>query len=184
MRSRTRITVADPASAAVRRDSKMADGPRQSGGRHSATAPLTIGRAAQASGVSAKMIRHYESIGLLPRAVRTGSNYRTYGEREVHELRFIRRARELGFSTGQIETLLGLWRNRRRSAARVKSLALAHATELEAKLREIEGMVAALRHLAGQCHGGERPDCPILEDLADGPRASDRPLKRRAPERH
>jgi len=135
----------------------------------SAAGPLTIGQAARVSGVSAKMIRHYEALGLMPRAARTGSNYRTYGAREVHELQFIRRARELGFSTGQIETLLGLWRDHRRPAAKVKTLALAHAAELEAKLRELEAMVAALKHLAGHCHGGERPDCPILEDLARGP---------------
>lgn len=145
----------------------MDDGP--------AAGPLTIGQAARASGVSAKMVRHYEALGLMPRAVRSGSNYRTYGERQVHELRFIRRARELGFSTGQIEALLGLWRNRQRSAAKVKALALAHAAELEAKMRELASMVAALKHLAGHCHGGERPDCPILEDLARGPRAAAKP---------
>jgi len=142
---------------------------------------LTIGQAARASGVSAKMIRHYEALGLMPRAARTGSNYRTYGARAVHELQFIRRARELGFPTGRIEPLLGLWRNRRRSAASVKALALAHAAELEAKVRELEGMVATLKHLADHCHGDERPGCPILEDLAGGPRAPDQPRPRRAP---
>ena len=145
-----------------------------------AAGPLTIGQAARASGVSTKMIRHYEALGLMPRASRTESNYRTYGAREVHELQFIRRARELGFSTGQIEALLGLWRDHRRPAAKVKALALAHAAELEAKLRELEGMVAALKHLAGHCHGGERPDCPILEDLASGPRATAQPRHPRA----
>ncbi|MCL4798932.1 MAG: Cu(I)-responsive transcriptional regulator [Burkholderiales bacterium] len=141
---------------------------------------MTIGQAARASGVSAKMIRHYESLGLMPRAVRTDSNYRTYGTRELHELRFIRRARELGFSTGQIEALLGLWRNKRRSAASVKALALAHATALEAKLGELERMIETLKHLAGHCHGGERPDCPILTDLASGPRADEQPRPPRA----
>lgn len=144
-----------------------------------AAGPLTIGQAARASGVSAKMIRHYEALGLMPRAARTGSNYRTYGEREVHELQFIRRARELGFPTAQIEALLGLWRDKRRAAARVKALALAHAGELEAKTRELASMIAALKHLAGHCHGGERPDCPILEDLARGPRAAAKPRARR-----
>jgi len=147
--------------------------------RASAAGPLTIGQAARASGVSAKMIRHYEALGLMPRAARTGSNYRTYGERAVHELRFIRRARELGFPTGQIDELLGLWRNRHRAAAKVKALAEAHAADLEAKLREMESMVATLKHLAGHCHGDERPDCPILEDLAIGPRAADPPRKPR-----
>jgi Cu(I)-responsive transcriptional regulator len=145
-----------------------------------AAGPLTIGQAARASGVSAKMIRHYESLGLMPRAARTGSNYRTYGERQVHELRFIRRGRELGFSTDQIEALLGLWRNKQRTASKVKALALAHAAQLEEKLRELEAMVAALKHLAGHCHGGERPDCPILDDLASGPRGAGQPRQRRS----
>lgn len=139
--------------------------------------PLTIGQAARASGVSAKMIRYYESLGLMPRAARTGSNYRTFGPRELHELRFIRRARELGFATDQIEALLGLWRNKHRSAGKVKALAQAHAAELRAKVRELESIVAALKHLAGHCHGDERPDCPILEDLALGPREARLPRR-------
>jgi Cu(I)-responsive transcriptional regulator len=157
---------------------------RTSGSQGAKAGPLTIGQAARASGVSAKMIRHYEALGLMPRAARTGSNYRTYGEREVHELRFIRRARELGFSTDRVEALLGLWRNKHRSAAKVKALALAHAAELEGKLRGLQAMLAVLKHLAGHCHGGERPDCPILEDLARGPQvttaASSRPPAPRA----
>jgi len=140
---------------------------------------LTIGQAARASGVSAKMIRYYESLGLMPRAARTGSNYRTFGPRELHELRFIRRARELGFSTGQIEALLGLWRDKRRSAGKVKALAQTHVAELEGKVRELESIVAALKHLAGHCHGDDRPDCPILEDLARGPHAAPPPRRAR-----
>ena len=126
----------------------------------------TIGEAAKASGVSAKMIRHYESIGLLPKAQRTGSGYRLYDETEVHALRFIHRARSLGFSLETIRQLLALWRDRRRSSATVKKLALAHVSELEAKIAEMQSMAQTLKHLAHHCHGDERPDCPILEDLA------------------
>jgi len=153
---------------------------RPAGAAGTPAGPLTIGLAARASGVSAKMIRYYESLGLMPRAARTGSNYRTFGPRELHELRFIRRARELGFATGQIEALLGLWRNKQRSAGKVKALAQAHAAELKAKVRELESIVAVLKHLAGHCHGDERPDCPILEDLALGPREAPRPRRARA----
>jgi MerR family copper efflux transcriptional regulator len=126
----------------------------------------TIGEAAKASGVSAKMIRHYESIGLLPKAQRTGAGYRLYDETEVHALRFIHRARSLGFSLENIRQLLALWRDRRRSSATVKKLALAHVSELEAKIAEMQSMAQTLKHLAHHCHGDERPDCPILEDLA------------------
>ncbi len=182
MRSRMLIINTDAKTAAAERSVKMAHAAYSTASGRAAVGTLTIGDAARASGVSAKMIRHYESLGLMPRAARTGSNYRTYGEREVNELRFIRRARELGFSTGHIAALLGLWRNRHRTAANVKALALTHATELEAKVRELEGMVAALKHLAGHCHGDERPDCPILDDLASGPRAAKQP-RRRSPHR-
>jgi Cu(I)-responsive transcriptional regulator len=127
---------------------------------------MTIGQAAKASGVSAKMIRHYESIGLLPKAQRTQSGYRLYDENDVHTLRFIQRARSLGFPLETIRTLLALWRNRRRSSAQVKELALHHVENLERKIEEMQAMVRTLKHLAHHCHGDERPDCPILDDLA------------------
>lgn len=126
----------------------------------------TIGRAARESGVSAKMIRHYESIGLLPRAQRSNGNYRLYDATEIHSLRFIHRARSLGFPLETIKQLLALWRNRRRPSAQVKKLALSHVADLEAKIVELQSMVATLKHLSHHCHGDERPDCPILEDLA------------------
>lgn len=128
---------------------------------------LSIGAAAKASGVSAKMIRHYEEIGLLPRAQRSNGNYRLYGPQEVHNLRFIHRARSLGFPLETIRELLALWRNRQRSSAQVKKLALAHVESLEAKIAEMQEMAVTLRHLAQHCHGDHRPDCPILERLAD-----------------
>jgi Cu(I)-responsive transcriptional regulator len=127
---------------------------------------MTIGQAAKSSAVSAKMIRHYESIGLLPKAQRTQSGYRLYDESDVHTLRFIQRARSLGFPLETIRTLLALWRNRRRSSAQVKELSLRHVEELERKITEMQGMVRTLKHLAHNCHGDERPDCPILDDLA------------------
>jgi Cu(I)-responsive transcriptional regulator len=125
-----------------------------------------IGHTARVSGVSAKMIRHYEKIGLIPKASRTGSGYRTYTANDVHTLRFIRQARNLGFSIRQIEELLGLWRNQRRPSSKVKALALAHIDELDARVRELEEMKQALQKLAAHCHGDERPECPILDGLA------------------
>jgi Cu(I)-responsive transcriptional regulator len=127
---------------------------------------MRIGEAAEASGVSAKMIRHYEAVGLLPAAARRDSGYRDYGEAEVHALRFIRRARDLGFSLAEIAGLLALWGDRGRASAEVKRLALAHVEALEAKARDLSAMAATLRHLAAHCHGDERPECPILEELA------------------
>jgi Cu(I)-responsive transcriptional regulator len=132
----------------------------------SMTRDMTIGQAAKSSAVSAKMIRHYESIGLLPRAQRTQAGYRLYDETDVHTLRFIQRARSLGFPLESIRTLLALWRNRRRSSAQVKELALRHVADLERKIAEMQAMVRTLKHLAQHCHGDERPDCPILDDLA------------------
>lgn len=128
---------------------------------------MNIGEAAKASGVSAKMIRHYETIGLLPRAQRSSGNYRVYGPQEVHNLRFIHRARSLGFPLETIRELLALWRNRQRSSAQVKKLALAHVETLETKIAEMQEMAATLKNLAHHCHGDHRPDCPILEQLAD-----------------
>lgn len=126
----------------------------------------TIGQAAAQSGISAKMIRHYELIGLLPRALRSNGNYRLYDPSEIHSLRFIHRARALGFPLETIRELLALWRNRRRPSAQVKKLALAHVTDLELKISEMQAMVRTLKHLSQHCHGDARPDCPILEDLA------------------
>lgn len=137
-----------------------------------------IGDAAEATGVSAKMIRHYESLGLIPKAARTFANYRIYSDKDLHALRFIKRARNLGFSIKEIAELLGLWRNQRRASASVKKLALAHAVELEARIGEMAAMRAALVDLADRCHGDDRPDCPILEDLETG-QACHGPGKRR-----
>jgi MerR family copper efflux transcriptional regulator len=128
--------------------------------------PMNIGEAAKASGVSAKMIRHYESVGLFPQAVRTDSGYRQYTDKEIGTLRFIRQSRDLGFSIEQIRELLGLWQNRRRSSRQVKALAQAHIEELDAKLEELQAMKATLAHLVHCCHGDDRPDCPIIETLA------------------
>jgi Cu(I)-responsive transcriptional regulator len=130
---------------------------------------LSIGEAARMSGVSSKMIRHYESIGLLPRAQRSNGNYRLYNAQDVHNLRFIHRARSLGFPLETIRELLALWRNRQRSSAQVKKLALVHVAGLEAKIADMQQMADALKHLAKNCQGNERPDCPILEELASNP---------------
>lgn len=127
---------------------------------------MDIGRASRESGVSVKMMRHYESIGLLPKAARTLANYRVYGPNDVHTLRFIRRARNLGFSMADIRELLGLWQSRTRSSAAVKKIAGAHIDALKAKVTELETMVKTLEHLSHHCHGDQRPECPILDDLA------------------
>ena len=127
---------------------------------------MDIGRASKESGVSVKMIRHYEAIGLLPKVARTFSNYRVYGPNDVHVLRFIRRARDLGFSMDDIKELLSLWQNRSRSSASVKKVAGKHIDELKAKIEELRSMVDTLEHLAKHCHGDHRPDCPILDDLS------------------
>lgn len=132
------------------------------------TPAMNIGQAARASGISAKMLRHYEEVGLLPAPPRTDAGYRRYSERDVHVLRFIRHARDLGFSIAQIGELVGLWQNRRRPSRQVKALALAHVDELERKVRELQAMKATLEHLAHCCHGDERPDCPILDELSGG----------------
>lgn len=129
---------------------------------------MNIGDAATASGVSSKMIRYYESIDLIPRVVRTGSGYRVYTDRDVYSLRFIRHARDLGFSVEQIAKLLALWQDRHRASAEVKKLALAHVKALEAKAAELNKLSRTLRHLAEHCHGNDRPDCPIIDELAEG----------------
>ena len=127
---------------------------------------LNIGQAAMASGVSAKMIRHYEEVGLLPAAQRTDSGYRQYGDADVQTLRFVRHSRDLRFSIEQIRELLGLWQNRTRPSRQVRALAQAHIEELDAKLRELQAMKASLEHLVHCCHGDDRPDCPIIDSLA------------------
>jgi MerR family transcriptional regulator, copper efflux regulator len=127
---------------------------------------VNIGQASKASGVSQRMIRHYEGIGLIPQAARRHSGYRDYDERDVHTLRFIRRARDLGFPIEEIGKLLALWQDRSRASADVKALATARAEELRRKELEIQAMRRSLEKLARTCHGDGRPDCPILEDLA------------------
>jgi MerR family gold-responsive transcriptional activator of gol and ges genes len=129
---------------------------------------MNIGKAAAASGVSAKMIRYYESIGLLAAARRTDAGYRAYTDEDVHVLRFIRRARDLGFSLADIGDLLALWQDQGRASADVKGIALAHVAALERKIAELQGMADTLRTLAAHCHGDARPDCPILADLDAG----------------
>lgn len=141
---------------------------------------MNIGEAAHASGVSAKTIRYYESIGIIARAARSLAGYRHYSDPEVHTLRFIKRARNLGFSIGQINELLALWRNRRRSSAAVKALALKQVAALDAKAMELMAMSRTLKHLADNCSGDHRPECPILDDIAksrshDPLRSSSRP---------
>ena len=125
-----------------------------------------IGEAAALSGVSAKMIRHYESIGLVPPASRTFANYRLYSDADVHRLRFIKRARNLGFPMKQIEQLLGLWSDPARSSAEVKRLAQSHADELAGRILEMQAMQRTLQDLARRCHGDQRPECPILDELS------------------
>jgi Cu(I)-responsive transcriptional regulator len=127
---------------------------------------MNIGEAALRSGVSAKMARHYESLGLLPAVARTESGYRRYGDTEVHTLRFIRRGRELGFKMAEIAELLKLWQNRRRASGDVKRIALAHVADLDRRIAEMTAMKRTLEHLAHCCHGDNRPDCPILDELA------------------
>jgi Cu(I)-responsive transcriptional regulator len=133
---------------------------------------MNIGQAAEASGVSAKMIRYYESIGLIPKTVRTEAGYRVYSDKDVHTLRFIRRARDLGFSVEQIADLVSLWQDRGRASKDVKRVALEHVGTLERKIAELQEMAGTLKHLARHCHGDGRPDCPIIETLA-GPDAAD-----------
>ena len=126
---------------------------------------MKIGAASAASGISERMIRHYEKIGLMPKASRRDSGYRDYGETDVHTLKFIGRARDAGFPIEEIRQLLTLWNDRERSSADVKMLALARAAELKRKARELDAMRRSLEHLAERCHGDDRPDCPILVDL-------------------
>lgn len=131
--------------------------------------PVQIGEAARLAGVSAKMVRHYESLGLLEGVQRTDSGYRLYGQADVHRLRFIRRSRELGFSMTEIAELLSLWGNRARTSASVKRIAQQHVDDLSRRIAAMQAMQRSLQHLLQGCSGDERPECPILDDLAGGP---------------
>jgi MerR family gold-responsive transcriptional activator of gol and ges genes len=148
---------------------------------------MKIGQASRATGVSTKMIRYYESVGLIRPADRTDSDYRDFSDRDVRELQFIRRARDLGFSVEEITQLLSLWRDRQRPSREVKAIAQKHVADLDARVAEMKAMADTLRHLASCCAGDDRPDCPILADLAEpgaapAPRVKPRTsgLKRRA----
>lgn len=148
---------------------------------------VNIGQAAKASGVSAKMLRYYEDIGLLEPALRSASGYRVYRDVDIHTLRFVKRARGLGFSIGETAELLALWRDKSRTSAEVKSFALKHMADLKGKIQELEAMRRTLEHLVSHCHGDARPDCPIIDELAgvdpgggeEGARAGRLPRARR-----
>lgn len=127
---------------------------------------MNIGQAAIQSGVNARLIRHYESIGLIPKAGRSEGGYRVYSENEIHILIFVRRARSLGFSMKEIKKLIDLWRNRNRNSAEVKALTHTHIQDLDKKIRELEDMRKTLMHLSRTCQGNERPECPILNELS------------------
>jgi Cu(I)-responsive transcriptional regulator len=129
---------------------------------------MNIGDAAKASGASAKMIRHYETLGLLKRARRSLGGYRLYDENDVHTLRFIRRSRDLGFSMADVARLLGLWQNRRRASGEVRRIAQAHIADLDRRIAEMQELRRTLEHLVEHCRGDQRPDCPILDDLEHG----------------
>jgi Cu(I)-responsive transcriptional regulator len=130
--------------------------------------PLSIGEAARSAGISARMVRHYEALGLLTGVARTDSGYRQYTQADVHTLHFIRRARDLGFSMEEIADLLGLWHDRRRASSQVKRIAQQHINDLSARIAQMQAMQRTLQTLVGCCHGDDRPDCPILDDLAGG----------------
>ena len=127
---------------------------------------MNIGTVAESSGVSAKMIRYYEETGLIPHTRRSDSGYRKYVETDVHTLRFIRRARDLGFSIDRIKELLRLWQDRSRSSRDVKAIALNHVAALDADIAKLSSLRLAVGHLAGLCHGDEHPECPILDGLS------------------
>lgn len=130
--------------------------------------PVAIGSAASLSGVSAKMVRHYESLGLLAAVSRTDSGYRQYSEADVRTLQFIKRSRDMGFSMVEIAELVSLWHNRRRASASVKRIAQKHVDDLAQRIAAMQAMQRTLSSLMDHCHGDERPDCPILDDLASG----------------
>lgn len=126
---------------------------------------MNISTAANAAGISVKVIRHYESEGILPKAKRTESGYRIYDTNDVHIFRFVRKARELGFSLAEVKRLLSLWRNKSRKSEDVKIIASKHIQILNQKIRELESMKTALESLSSSCHGDSRPECPILDEL-------------------
>jgi MerR family copper efflux transcriptional regulator len=126
---------------------------------------MNIGEVAKLADVNSKMVRRYEDLGIIPKAGRSLSGYRQYSDKDVHILKFVKRARELGFSMKDIKQLISLWRNKTRSSSQVKNIAIKHRTELEKKLREIQAMVNTLTQLVENCHGDERPECPILDEL-------------------
>lgn len=128
---------------------------------------MNIGQAATATGISAKMIRYYESIALIPAGKRTDAGYRVYGDNDLHTLRFVKRARLLGFSLDQIRDLLSLWQNKARASSDVKTIAMGHVAELNQRIAELTEMRDTLQTMASCCHGDHRPDCPILQSLAD-----------------
>ena len=129
---------------------------------------MNIGAAAKASGLSAKMIRYYESIGLLHAANRSDNGYRHYSAQELHQLAFIKRARDLGFTLEEVGKLLALWQDRQRASADVKALAAGHIAELDRKIGELTSLRDTLSDLVTSCHGDQRPDCPILKELETG----------------
>lgn len=129
---------------------------------------MNIGQASKASGVSPKMIRYYEQTGLLPPAERTGAGYRVYSDADVHKLRFVRSARDLGFQATEIGDLLGLWNDRSRQSADVKRVAESHIDELKARMQDLARMIGTLQALVDSCAGDERPDCPILAGIEHG----------------
>jgi len=141
---------------------------------------LNIGQAAKASGVSAKMIRYYEQTGLIPAPGRTASGYRDYADTDVHMLRFIRRARDLGFAVAEISELLELWHNETRQSAEVKRLAQVHINDLHRKIKDLQDMAHTLTTLVDACHGDHRPNCPILQRLETDMKAEDLSIKPRA----
>ncbi len=129
---------------------------------------LNIGQAAKASGISSKMIRHYEEIGLIPKARRTEAGYRLYSDKDIHNLIFVRHARDLGFPINTIRDLLSLWSNKRRSSSKVKALATEYLNELEQRIQELTAMKEVLQQLTDHCHGDDRPECPILDGIERG----------------
>ena len=145
---------------------------------------MNIGEASKASGVTSKMIRYYESIGLIEDVGRSANGYRTYTANDVHTLAFIRRARHLGFSIEQIQALMTLWRDKARSSAEVKAIAQGHIAELQAKIEELASMQRTLEHLVSCCAGDDRPDCPIIDDLSAKAEAPARPRAIRSNARH
>lgn len=126
---------------------------------------MNIGEVALMSEVNSKMIRRYEEQGIIPKAGRSDAGYRQYSEKDVHVLRFVKRARELGFSMKDIKQLVSLWRNKTRPSAQVKNIALKHKDELERKLQEVQSMLNTINNLVKNCHGDDRPDCPIMDEL-------------------